>query len=152
VIAGTNTHTGIDFRDTFVASGIRSGLSESDLPWVSSGWNEEGGYEAAAQLMARNPDLTAIMAGNDRMAIGAMRYLHTLGKSIPHDVSVMGMDDVQASRYTTPGLTTIRLDLYQLGQTACQRLLQILNDGRSCCGEYLPAALVQRESTGPAPV
>jgi len=150
IIAGTNTYTGIDFRDTFIASCRRAGVSESDLPWVSSEWNMDGGHEAAHQLLERHPNLTAIMAGNDRMAIGAMRYLHTEGKSVPNDISVMGMDDIRAASYTTPGLTTIRLDLYDVGRTACRRLTQILNNGGTSCGDLIPAALVKRESTGPA--
>ena len=150
LIAGTNTFTGQDFRDAFIARCRKAGLSEQDVPWEPSDWDQEGGFEAARRLMARNPGLTAIMGTNDRMAIGAMRYLHTHTARIPDEISVMGMDDIKAARFTTPGLTTIRLDLYEIGRQACEHLLEIVRGKRTRCHEFIQASLVERESTAPA--
>ena len=150
LIAGTNTFTGLDFRDAFIARCRKAGLGEADVPCEESEWDQEGGFEAARRLLAEKPDLTAIMGTNDRMAIGAMRYLHTHAARIPDDVSVMGMDDTKAGRFTTPGLTTIRLDLYEIGRQACARLLEMVQGRRSSCQEFIQASLVERESTAPA--
>lgn len=151
VIAGLNTYTGIDFRDSFIATCRKMGLAERDLPWAPGGkdWSQEEGFDAAKRLLEGNPKLTAIMAGNDRMAIGAMRYVHTRGLKVPGDVSVMGADDISQASFTTPGLTTIRHNLYNLGQLACERMLSIFRGDRENCWETLPSALVVRESTGP---
>jgi len=152
VIAGTNTHTGLEFRDAFIARCRALGLAEEDLSWVDGGkdWSQEGGFEAARQLMARHVGLTAIMAANDRLAIGAMRYVHMHGLKVPQDVSVMGVDDIPLASFTTPGLTTIRHELYQMGQTACARILALFRKEISSCHEVMPVKLVGRESTGPA--
>jgi DNA-binding LacI/PurR family transcriptional regulator len=151
LIAGLNTYTGIDFRDSFLETCTGNGIPADQIVWVDSEWNEQGGFEAARQILNKAPGLTAIMCANDRMAIGAMRHLLLAGKEIPGDISVMGMDDIEAARFTTPGLTTIRLDLYQIGRKACTRLLGILNDASENCTELIPAKLVPRESTGPSP-
>lgn len=152
VIAGTNTFTGLEFRDTFVAQCRSLGLRDADVPWEDGGkdWSEEGGYEATQKLLGRNPKITAIMAANDRLAMGAMRYLHTRGLRIPDEVSVMGVDDIPQASFTTPGLTTIRHELYQLGQVCFDRLLALFRGDITSCREVLPVKLVTRESTGPA--
>jgi DNA-binding LacI/PurR family transcriptional regulator len=152
MIAGTNTYTGRDFRDAFIARCTGRGLAGKDVPWADGGreWSQEGGFEAARKLLERNPKITAIMAGNDRMAIGAMRQLHTRGLRIPRDVSVIGVDDIPEARFTTPGLTTIRHDLYQMGRVAFEKMLALFRKEISSSAEILPVKLVARESTGPA--
>lgn len=150
LIVGTNTHTGLHFRDTFLTRLKEAGLAESDSPWEGSEWDEPGGFAAAENLLRRNPALTAIMAANDRIAIGAMRKLRLLGKEIPKDISVMGMDNIPAAAFTTPGLTTISLDLYRVGRTACARLLELLRGERPACEEVTPVHFIARESTAPA--
>ncbi len=152
VIAGVNTYTGLDFRDTFIAHCRQSGLIESDLPWENGGdqWNQEGGFESARRLMEKHPKLTAIMAANDRMAMGAISYLHSRGLRVPHDVSVMGVDDIPSASFTSPSLTTIQHDLYEVGRRSFKRVLALFKGEISSCHETLPVALLERESTGPA--
>ncbi|MFH0953836.1 MAG: LacI family DNA-binding transcriptional regulator, partial [Verrucomicrobiota bacterium] len=64
IIAGTNTYTGLEFRDAFIEHARGRGLAEKDLPWADGGkeWSQEGGLEAARRLRAMNPKITAIMA------------------------------------------------------------------------------------------
>lgn len=152
LIAGTNTYTGLDFRDAFLANCRQHGLAERDLPWEDGGqaWNQEGGVEAARRLLERSPDLTAIMAGNDRLAIGAISYLANRGRRVPQDISVMGVDDIQAAAFTSPALTTIRHDLFEVGRRSFQRVLGIFRNEVEACHELLPVSLLERESTGPA--
>jgi DNA-binding LacI/PurR family transcriptional regulator len=149
VIAGTNTYTGLNFRDTFFEVCRGRGCKEDDLPWADGGknWSEQGGFEAARELLEKKPDLTAIMASNDRMAMGAMRFLHTQGRQIPGDVSVMGVDDIPPAKFTTPGLSTIHHSLYSMGALACERLLAMFKGEITTCAEVVPVKLVAREST-----
>lgn len=151
LIVGTNTFTGLDFRDSFFKVCEERGLSKTSLPWTGcSDWDEQDGYTATRKLMSRYPDLTAIMAANDRMAIGAMRYLIHKGMKVPEDVSVMGVDNIPSAKFTTPGLTTLKMDLFEVGRLSCKRLLQILNGQRSTCQELLEPHVILRESTGAA--
>ncbi len=152
IIAGTNTYTGLEFRNAFIERCRSRGIPEKDLPWADGGkdWSQEGGFEAARQLLSQNARITAIMGGNDRMAIGAMRYVHTHDWRIPEDISVMGVDDIPQASFTTPGLTTIRHELYQLGRICCDRVLALFQGNIDSCREVLPVKLVGRESTGPA--
>jgi DNA-binding LacI/PurR family transcriptional regulator len=148
LIIGTNTFTGLDFRDAFFAACERKGLERRQLPWTGcTNWDEQDGYESARKLMSRHPELTAVMAGNDRMAMGAMRYIRSQGLRIPEDVSVMGMDDIPSARYTTPGLTTVHMDLHRLGELSCRHLLKLLDGAEGGCQEFWEPHLVLREST-----
>ncbi|MGA0334177.1 MAG: LacI family DNA-binding transcriptional regulator, partial [Kiritimatiellia bacterium] len=151
LIVGTNTFTGLDFRDTFLEICERRGIEKKDLPWCGGkDWDEQEGYEMAKKLLSRHPDLTAIMAGNDRMAIGAIRYLSNQGLRVPQDVSVMGMDDIPSARYTTPGLSTLHMDLFRMGELSCRHLLNLLEGKEEECHQFTEPHLVLRESTGPA--
>ncbi|MDA3872724.1 MAG: LacI family DNA-binding transcriptional regulator [Kiritimatiellae bacterium] len=150
LIIGTNTFTGLDFRDTFLSYCESRGVERKSLPWAGvRDWDEQEGYEAAKKLITRHPELTAIMAGNDRMAIGVIRYLSNQGLRVPDDVSVMGMVDIPSARYTTPGLSTIHMDLFRVGELSCQHLLTLLSGEATSCHELKEPHLVLRESTSP---
>src|SRR5581483_9564081 len=93
--------------------------------WREDGrFTEQGGAAAAGALLRRHPDLTAVFAGNDKMALGAMHYLHRQGVDVPRQISVVGFDDLQQSAYVRPALTTVHLPLYEVGAQACERLIE----------------------------
>lgn len=150
MIAGTNTNTGLKFREEFLAACQAWPAGPGEVCWVDGGeeWSERGGYAATAVLMSKMPDLTAVMAANDRLALGAMRWLAEHHREVPEDVSVMGVDDIQMAGYANPGLTTIRHDLYQVGVEACNRLFQLMRGEITECRDLLPTSLVVRGSTG----
>ena len=78
--------------------------------WVSEGhWLPEGGYQATKQLFAQGQQVSAILAGNDEMAFGAMKALYEMGYKIPEDVSIAGFDNISMSNYVTPTLTTVSI-------------------------------------------
>ena len=110
-------------------------------------FTEQGGADAVSVLMKREPSLTAIFAGNDKMAIGALQRLLLDRKAIPNEVSIIGCDDIHQASYTTPALSTVRTPVYDVGRLACQRLIDILNGRRETCEEVLPVELVVRQST-----
>lgn len=153
LIAGTNTHTGLQFRDEFLRVCQTWPAGAAEVAWVDGGeeWSQRGGYAATAKLAAKMPDLSAIMAANDRMAIGAMRWLADNRREVPEDVSVMGVDDIQLAAYVNPGLSTIRHDLYQVGIESCNRILQLIRGEIAECSDLLPTSLVVRGSTARAP-
>jgi len=107
------------------------------------------GYEAAIMLLERTRDFTALLAFNDGSAIGAIRAIQDLGLSVPNNVSVVGIDDIQASAFTCPRLTTIRQPLKLMGSLAAATLLQRIQ-GEAVPEETVVAPeLVVRESTAP---
>jgi len=151
ILSGTNTHTALAFRDQFLKTCTSNGIPANQLIWADGWFTEQGGYEGAEWILEHHPKTTAIMAGNDKMAIGAMRYLAKKGKRIPEDISIIGMDDIPAAQFTNPGLTTVRHDLYRLGVMAVDGALSIFRKQNSTYQETLAVSIVQRESTGPAP-
>jgi len=153
LIAGTNTYTGVQFRDEFLKVCKEWPAGEGQVVWVDGGeeWSQRGGYAATAKLVAKLPDLTAVMAANDRMALGAMRWMVDNHRAVPEEVSVMGVDDIQISAFVNPGLSTIRHDLYQVGIESCNRMLQLIKGEINECSDLLPTSLVVRGSTGRAP-
>ena len=150
LVLGTNTHTGQDFHRAFQAIGRDGGL-RGELPWADGAFTEAGGQAAAQWLFDRHPDLTAIMCGNDKMAQGVIRHLVKSGRRVPADCSVMGVDDLPAAELMLPALSTIRLDLYQLGARAVDNIVALFRKEQASCRETLPVSLVVRESTGAVP-
>ncbi|MGA1194515.1 MAG: LacI family DNA-binding transcriptional regulator [Kiritimatiellia bacterium] len=148
ILAGTTTNTAVTFRNRFIATCGELGITQDRLIWADGWFTEQGGYEGAEWLLEHHPHITAIMAGNDKMAIGAMRYLTKKGVRIPDDVSVMGMDDIPPAQFAIPGLTTVRHDLYKLGALAVDGALSIFKKKTSRVQQIIPVELAERESTG----
>ncbi len=105
------------------------------------------GYEAAMMLLERSRDFTALLAFNDGSAIGAIRAIQDIGLSVPNNVSVVGIDDIQASAFTCPRLTTIRQPLKLMGSLAASTLLQRIKGEEVPKETVVPPELVVREST-----
>ncbi|MFI1095274.1 LacI family DNA-binding transcriptional regulator [Streptomyces sp. NPDC020917] len=85
---------------------------------VHGGYDRASGYDAALELLRRTPDLTAIVAANDTVALGVCAALRDRGLSIPGDVSVAGFDDLPFSVDASPALTTVRIPLQEAGARA----------------------------------
>ena len=77
-----------------------------------------------ARLLSANPDITALFAGNDRYALGAYRALRHLGRRVPHDLSIVGYDDLDFAETLDPPLTTIQPDIEGIGEGAVGLLLE----------------------------
>ncbi len=136
-------------------SGWRSALEEAGIPVpkaVRGGWDPRSGSEAA-QRLAMDPKVTAVLCGNDDLAIGVMSAMHQAGRAIPDDVSVVGFDDTPLSAFYIPALTTVRMDFVALGRVCFAKLLSFLEEGGQDEGPPWPQAkLVIRESAGSPPV
>jgi LacI family transcriptional regulator len=137
------------------ATGLGAVLHEAGLRQAGGTlrgeWSRRWGRHAARMLLTAHRDLDAIFCGNDQIATGACDTLFDLGRRIPDDVAVVGYDnwDIYAADCRPP-LTTVDLNLEQLGATAVEHLIAAL-DGRSSSGVIRQSGrLVIRESTGPA--
>lgn len=111
----------------------------------------ELGYPGTQQLLMRRRDFTAIVCFNDISAIGCIRALHDGGLRVPHDVSVIGFDDIQSAHYHVPSLTTIRQPLQTMGELAATTLLKKIGRERQPDILSVQPELIARESTGPVP-
>jgi DNA-binding LacI/PurR family transcriptional regulator len=109
-------------------------------------WSQTSAVRAVGELIRRAPDLDALFANSDLMAIAAMDALRDLGRGIPGDVAVVGYDDISLARYSNPPLTTIRQNGPLAGTLLAQNLVQHLRTG-VITSVSIPAELVVREST-----
>jgi len=134
--------------------GWRGALKAAGVPVpepVQAGWDPQSGCEVARDL-ARDRKVTAVLCGNDELAFGVMRALHQAGRAIPRDVSVVGFDDMPASAFHIPALTTVRQDFKTLGKACFAKLLAVIEPtGSSDVIESPRAELVVRESASPPP-
>lgn len=135
--------------------GYRLGLDEAGLPFdqrlvVSTGFNREGGALGVDALLAGEAPFTAVLCANDLLALGAMQRLADVGIDVPGEVSVAGFDDIQTAAMATPGLSTVRLPLHEIGRRAfgfAERQLAGADPDR----EVLPSEVILRGSTAAAP-
>jgi LacI family transcriptional regulator len=109
--------------------GYRFALEQADIPFDDSllergDWGYESGYRAMKALLRRNPDLTAVFAQNDQMAIGALHALHEMGIRVPGDIAIVGFDDIPAAAHAWPPLTTVRQPMQEVGRLAARRLIE----------------------------
>ena len=103
-------------------------------------------YAATKVLLKRCPDLTAIFAISDMMALGAIRALYDLGKRVPEDISVVGYDGIVIGQYSMPRLTTVRQDTQQLAERGVDALLRSIQRRSPPVHELVPFHLIQGES------
>ena len=112
-------------------------------------FDRDSGARAATELLDANPDLTAIVALNDSMAIGALSVLRARKIPVPEGMTVTGFDDMPIARDVTPALTTVRLPLADMGARAMTLALE--QPARAPRVEKATAEVVRRESSGPPP-
>jgi LacI family transcriptional regulator len=138
------------------AAGLQAVLDAAGLEVVGGSmfgdWTQNWGRHAARMLLAAHPDIDAIFCASDQIATAVANTLHDLGRRIPDDVALVGYDNWEVfSAECRPPLTTIDLNLQQLGAVAVAHLFAAL-DGRPSSGTiHCPGRLVVRESTGPVP-
>jgi DNA-binding LacI/PurR family transcriptional regulator len=141
------------------------GLSQRALGWrgvleaagrhipqaEDAGWTPRSGYLAAKPLMA-DPSVTAVLCGNDDIALGVLRAAREVGRRVPQDLSVIGFDDAPQSAFLQPQLTTVRLDFEGLGRAAFSRLRTLVDPARAPAAHlWAEPELIVRESSGPPP-
>ncbi|MFF4378494.1 LacI family DNA-binding transcriptional regulator [Kitasatospora sp. NPDC001547] len=134
-------------------AGYREGLAAAGLPederLVATGdFTEDGGRRAMRELLERRPDLDAVFAASDLMAVGALAVLRARGLEVPGDVALVGVDDSPVARHLDPPLTTVRQPIERMGRTMAGLLLrQIAGEDAEPSRLVLPTELVVRQSS-----
>ncbi len=112
-------------------------------------WSARSGYQAAQELLDRRDGTTALFAGNDSMAVGAVRALFERGRRVPDDVAVVGFDDLPESEYQVVPLTSVRQDYAALSRMSVENVVRALEGQPPAEASVLvPARLVVRASSG----
>jgi LacI family transcriptional regulator len=112
------------YRDALAAH------SRADTAQVlAGGFTEESGYRAAMQVVAMSPRPDAVFAANDMMALGCLAAFAEAGLKVPEDIAVAGFDDIPLARYVSPGLTTVRVRIADLGTAAMEELAAMIEAG-----------------------
>lgn len=149
VIAGPAHHRSYRLR----LQGFRDALAQRGLTvlpeHIHSGDSQlETGTAAARCFITQSMRPQAIFACNDMMAIGALRELYAHHIQVPRDMALVGFDDIDYARLTTPALTTVRVDKGEMGRIAVRKLLAMLhNDADPPTGIVLAPKLIVRESS-----
>lgn len=132
----------------------RQALSDNGLTYdeglIGSGdYTPNSGYIAMKGLMSRRSDFTALFSANDQMAVGAIKAIKSIGKKVPDDIAVVGIDNLSISSIISPPLTTVNVPTYEMGIQAAKIILDIL-DGVTPMREIkLNCNLIIRKSTNP---
>ncbi|MEV6493665.1 LacI family DNA-binding transcriptional regulator [Actinoplanes sp. NPDC051633] len=131
--------------------GWRQALTEAGAevpPLMPADWSAAAGY-SAGQMLARMPEVTAVFAANDHLALGLLRALYEKGRRVPGDVSVVGFDDVPEAAYFIPPLTTVRPDFAAVAHAGLELLLAQITEPAALPGRVvIEPQLVERDSVG----
>ena len=127
---------------------LREAGLDADEALVEPGtFSAESGALGMQRLLARVPDVDAVFAANDLMAVGALRALRDAGRSVPDDVAVVGFDDSETASSAEPALTSVAQDVERTGHLMAELLLEQVAGATEPRQEILPTHLVVRAST-----
>ena len=144
-LGGTlDVYSGVERRlgywETMTAHGLRP-------VEVGGGWSREDGCLGLRLLLDRHPDLTAVFAAADPMAVGALEAARASGRRVPDDLAVVGFNDLDLASLVTPALTTVHVPIYELGLRAAELVLdRLATGGFTATDIVLPTHLVVRDS------
>lgn len=136
-------------------TGYCTALNKHHLPHkreyvVNVPLSSEGGYQGAKRLLAAGCDATAYFCSNDITAIGAMKAIKEAGLSIPKDISLISIDDIDTAGYLTPMLTTVHIPVEEMGQMTAKILIDRIEGGhRLPIKMDLPFYIAMRDSCAP---
>jgi LacI family transcriptional regulator len=150
-IAGPQTQWSAKRRLQAYYQAMRDAGIEVKPNWVAEGrYTPPSGKEAMEQLLQVVPPLTAVVCGNDWMAMGAMEAIYQSGLRIPEDISLIGFDDIDTAQWVTPPLTTLRQPAQQIGAKAAELLVNQIETGKRGSEIALfSAEMVVRQSVAP---
>jgi LacI family transcriptional regulator len=139
------------------AEGFWRGLLDGRAPGAARGpvvdaaeSSPEGGFEATERALAQQPDTTAVFATHDILALGALEAVKQAGRSVPGDISVIGLDDIPQLSHTRPALTTVAIPKREMARQAVDLLLRAVAERQPPPNavSLLRPVLIARESTG----
>ena len=137
-------------RNGYETAMRKHGLAEQ-IRIIGGDYTEESGALAAAEILAGSDLPTAVIAGNDRCALGLLDSLRQGGLKVPADISVVGYDDSRLARLSFVDLTSVRQDIRQMADLAVKAAAERLDGKRTEVAQFiLPPSLAVRSTTGPA--
>jgi DNA-binding LacI/PurR family transcriptional regulator len=132
--------------------GFKKALKEKKLDhslvWEGD-WSASSGYIVAKKIV-KNQKISAIFAGNDAMALGALKAISEAGLIVPENLSLVGFDDLPESQFFTPSLTTARQDFHEVGEQALGILLGLINKKKARMNVAIKPEILIRESSAKA--
>lgn len=103
-----------------------TGQENVDRHYVEGNWSSSSGMEACQKLFEQYPEMDAIFAANDQMALGALTVIHQRGLKVPRDFGIVGFDNMAESEHFWPVLTTMQHDQHQVGTMAVKEIISII--------------------------
>ena len=131
---------------------LENQMETSPRTWVEGNWSSASGEKTFQQLLDQYPEIDAVFAANDQMALGAMSYAFLHSIRIPQDIAFVGFDDIAEAEYFAPPLTTVRQDLLNLGCTAVNEIVCAIEEMREgklfkSNNHFLTPQLIIRQSS-----
>lgn len=139
-----------EFRDRYLGhceALIEAGIDVDTKRQKGAINSEDDGYKATLELLRDNPDIDAICAASDVIAVGVLKAIKELNIDVPQQIAVVGFDDIPIARYTTPSLTTCRQDSNTAGQLLVDKLVELIR-GEQVPNTFIKTNLIVRESSG----
>jgi DNA-binding LacI/PurR family transcriptional regulator len=144
------TEPGFDWRLRWYRTECRRLGLEGAGRVVEGDWRIEGGRRAMLAILDRWPELTAVVGGNDAMALGALQACRERGVRVPHELSLTGWDNQVLAQVAEPALTTVNFPRNEAGAASFRLLFDLVERGFHG-SVIIPPELIVRQSTGPAP-
>ena len=113
----------------------KAGIEKAAQQTVISAFTSDSGYEKAGELLAKYPELDAVICATDTMAAGAVRYLREHGKKVPEDILVAGHGDSEIARVITPPIPTVHFSYEKSGEMAVEMLIEMMGQGETAVRE-----------------
>ncbi len=127
----------------------QNGLHTEHLTIIETPYEIENGAAAFSELMGQATRPTAILCGNDVLAVGALRRAQDIGLHVPKDVSITGFDDIELARIVSPALTTVHVPHREMGRKAALQLVEMVEKQITGQGEQLATSIIEGQSLGP---
>lgn len=147
-----NEHSALLRRQAFLASMRESGCDAREDFILEGNHQLEGGMRGMSTLLSLPSPPTAVLCSNDMTAIGALRTLQQRGLRVPHDMSLVGFDDIHLAEFVNPPLTTVRMSQTEIAEAAISSLLARIENtsvDRPPKTQPISTSLVLRETTAP---
>jgi LacI family transcriptional regulator len=152
VIAGPSTAPdNVERINGFLGELAQAGIDSRALWIAESDFSPEGGWAAAAALVASKREFSALFCANDEMAVGALSYFHQAGIAVPGQVSVLGYDDTPSAEFSAPPLSTVHIPWSDVTLSGLNALLNRCYGGERPEGRDFPISLTERASLADLP-
>ncbi|MEP7136775.1 MAG: substrate-binding domain-containing protein, partial [Chloroflexota bacterium] len=132
---------------------IEARLDVQDRQWVIGNWSSASGAAAIEKLFDQYPEMDAVFAANDQMALSAIQFIRQKGLCIPENIGIVGFDNLAESAFFSPALTTIQQDQHKVAKLAVAEIIKIIESDWQGQGQIkpqsiiLPPTLVVRQSS-----